>query len=279
MLRVVAALVLLAVVVSLLGLNWHLVATLVPESLSIDDDDERRTEQRLQALEWELSALQKRLRHSSRSVASPPPPQLKYQPPPPPPHAPARVPSNDPVAAARFSSTDAACNSRDSAGYGGGSLGWGMSFKVTTAQECCDACRAHAATCAGGNGSSSSEGAVYYRRRWEGTTTEERCPKTMSSNEEGTHRAQPCNVFVFCPTPPADGGLCWSNDVWNHSYGECWLKHQANPAKPWAGAYGAYPAGYRRKHKTTPPYVQWLSGSLVPKGTGAVPVDGPHWHW
>ena len=72
------------------------------------------------------------------------------------------------------------------------------------------------------------------------------------------------------------GGLCWSNDVWNHSFGECWLKNQRNPARPEAGAYGAYPAGYRKKHHTAPERVQWMSGSLATK---KLVVDGPKWHW
>ena len=207
-----------------------------------------------------------------------------------------------------------------------------MNFKVASAKECCEACKAHARTC----GSADSKGKVYYTRRWEGKTTEERCPATMSSNELGTHPAERCNVFVYCPTPIAEGGLCWSNDVWNHTYGEvsvheanarrptvrpcarlfpspspcfqstttpiassssseadrrrraltpmslarlrsqCWLKNQANPARPWAGAYGGYPAGYRKKHRTTPPLVQWMSGSLTDQ---PVRIDGPHWHW
>ena len=198
--------------------------------------------------------------------------------------------------------------------------------------KCCEACKAHARTC----GSADSKGKVYYTRMWEGKTTEERCPATMSSNELGTHPAERCNVFVYCPTPIAEGGLCWSNDVWNHTYGEvsvheanarrptvrpcarlfpspspcfqstttpiassssseadrrrraltpmslarlrsqCWLKNQANPARPWAGAYGGYPAGYRKKHRTTPPLVQWMSGSLTDQ---PVRIDGPHWHW
>ena len=91
-----------------------------------------------------------------------------------------------------------------------------------------------------------------------------------------THKAQPCNVFVFCPTPEAEGALCWSNDVWNHSYGECWLKNQRDPSRPWAGAYMGYPDGYRKKHKTTPELVQWMSGSLT---SATIKIDGPHWHW
>ena len=58
--------------------------------------------------------------------------------------------------------------------------------------------------------------------------------------------------------------------------GECWLKHQPDPSRPYAGAYNAYPAKYRQKHRTTPEYVQWMSGVLSAKPPV---VDGPHWHW
>ena len=98
----------------------------------------------------------------------------------------------------------------------------------------------------------------------------------LPTHQAGTRTAQPCNVYVFCPTRPSAGVLCCSNDVWNHSYGECWLKHQADPSRPEAGAYGAYPAGYRRKHRTAPEQVQWMSGSLSPT---PLTVDGPKWHW
>ena len=55
-----------------------------------------------------------------------------------------------------------------------------------------------------------------------------------------------------------------------------WLKNQPHPERPEAGAYGDYPDGYRKKHRTTPPLVQWMSGSLATK---ALVVDGPKWHW
>ncbi|KAL1526934.1 hypothetical protein AB1Y20_015625 [Prymnesium parvum] len=164
------------------------------------------------------------------------------------------------------------CHPTLHAGFQGGSLNWGMSFKTRTADECCAACKAHAAVCVAGGG-----GRVYLNRTtFEGKVVRERCAETQSSNEEGTAQAKPCNVFVFCPTPLSEGGLCWSNDVWNHSYGECWLKNQPRPERPVAGAYGDYPDGYRKKHRTAPKSVQWMSGSLHP---GPITVDGPHFHW
>ena len=54
-----------------------------------------------------------------------------------------------------------------------------MSFKVETAQECCDACRAHATKCV----DPAMAGQVYLRRRWGKQQIEERCAATMTSNE------------------------------------------------------------------------------------------------
>jgi hypothetical protein len=167
------------------------------------------------------------------------------------------------------------CHPMLHAGYAGGSLSWGMTFKVESAAECCEACRAHAKVCRNSNAS----GSVYYTRIFSGSSEDMRCAATMSSNEDGTHKALPCNVWVYCPTPVSEGGLCWSNDVWNHTTGECWLKNQPNPARPWAGAYGEYPEQYRRKHRSAPQEVQWMSGSLTAVPSDPIKVDGPHWHW
>jgi hypothetical protein len=101
---------------------------------------------------------------------------------------------------------DARCQPTLHAGFSGGALNWGMSFKVETAQECCDACRAnpnphnhphphpnpdltaqeccdacraHAAKCT----DPAMAGRVYATRRWEKQQIDERCPATMTSNE------------------------------------------------------------------------------------------------
>ena len=220
----------------------------------------------------ELRTLASDMRTLASEMRSPPPPPLVSPPPPltsppPPPPLASSPPPRDSYHA------DPSCHPTQHAGFNGGSLNWGMSFKVYTAQECCDACKAHARTCVPGSG-----GTVYFRRiTWEGKAVDERCAGSMNSNEHGSAKAQPCNIFTYCPTPLAAGGLCWSNDVWNHTYGECWLKHQPRPERPEAGAYGAYPDGYRRKHRTAPELVQWMSGSLAT--TPTITVDGPKWHW
>ena len=185
--------------------------------------------QRLSALEARMAALEATLRQhllpAATPVAASSPPSAA---PPPPSASPSFAPPPPPKSAAvDFGAANAFCNPTPHAGYGGGSLGWGMSFKVATAQECCDACKAHAQTCIGED----AKGKTYYQRSWQGSVTAEKCPATMSSNEDGTHKAAPCNIFTFCPTPPSEGGLCWSNDVWNvRAHG------RAREASPHGGA-------------------------------------------
>ena len=61
------------------------------------------------------------------------------------------------------SAADPSCNPTPHAGFSGGSLNWGMSFHVGTAQECCDACKAHARVC----GAPGAGGRVYLNRSWD----------------------------------------------------------------------------------------------------------------
>ena len=78
-----------------------------------------------------------------------------------------------------YEAADARCQPTLHAGFSGGALNWGPRFKVETAQECCDACRAHAAKCT----DPAMAGQVYMTRRWEQQQIDERCPATMTSNE------------------------------------------------------------------------------------------------
>ena len=99
------------------------------------------------------------------------------------------------------------------------------------------------------------------------------CDKCATHAQAHATKGRACNIWTFCGLP-----VCWGLDSgWNHTYGECWLKHQPRPERPEAGAYGAYPDGYRRKHRTAPELVQWMSGSLAT--TPTITVDGPKWHW
>ena len=159
------------------------------------------------------------------------------------------------------------CHATPHAGFGGHAFTWGMTFKVETAAECCAACRAHASTCG-----PDARGKTFMTRKFKGQATAEVCGAPINSDSAASR----CNTWVFCPTPESEGGLCWSNDIHNHTFGECWLKAQPDPSRPNAGAYQEYPAAYREKHHTAPERVQWMSGVLT---DAEVVVDGPHWHW
>jgi len=87
-----------------------------------------------------------------------------------------------------------------------------------------------------------------------------------------------CNSWTFCGYP-----VCWGLDTgWNHTFGECWLRHLNEPDKPTFGQRGAYAPEYREKMLHTrractsmdtpgglspgwacpPTHVPWTSGSL-----------------
>ena len=83
-----------------------------------------------------------------------------------------------------YEAADARCQPTLHAGFSGGALNWGPRFKVETAQECCDACRAHAAKCT----DPAMAGQVYMTRRWEQQQIDERCPATMTSNEVSEYK-------------------------------------------------------------------------------------------
>ena len=61
--------------------------------------------------------------------------------------------------------------------------------------------------------------------------------------------ARACNSWVFCPLPE-----CWSPDIWNHTFGECWLKTQddARTRRSTLGArtHRRFGASTRRRPRT-----------------------------
>eukprot|EP00965_Chrysotila_dentata_P207083 6183919-Pleurochrysis_carterae.AAC.2 len=66
-----------------------------------------------------------------------------------------------------------------------------------------------------------------------------------------------CNTWVFCGEP-----LCFAPDIWNHSFGECWLKGSPGSpvVQPLVNMRGEYTEKYRRRHPTAPKFVQWTAG-------------------
>lgn len=86
------------------------------------------------------------------------------------------------------------------------------------------------------------------------------CCNACLEHAQKNPNGKPCNSWVFCPLP-----ICWGLDTgWNHTFGECWLKFQADPAHPLFGQRGEYTPEYRQKHRrvrTGPPsHVPWTGG-------------------
>ena len=111
----------------------------------------------------------------------------------------------------RLEEVDESCHGEASLDLDGPAVTWGLDHKVSSAQECCDRCKAQA------------RGA---REKGEG--------------------ARACNSWVFCPLPE-----CWAPDIWNHTLGEYEHHEQAEyhpdqptgPAKREDQHRGAVPAG------------------------------------
>ena len=68
-----------------------------------------------------------------------------------------------------------------------------------------------------------------------------------------------CNSWVFCPEP-----VCFAPDAHKHTFGECWLKDQRDPAAPSVNMRGSYTDKYRARvgHHHAPPQVHWISGAI-----------------
>ena len=117
------------------------------------------------------------------------------------------------------------------------------------------------------------------------TTSAQECCDRCTAHSVKNHKNNPCNSWTFCNAP-----VCWGLDTgWNHTFGECWLRHMrpaedGTPAAPTFGQRGAYGAEYRQKMLRTrkacttdlpgglsegwscpPTHVPWTSGTLGAK--------------
>ena len=109
--------------------------------------------------------------------------------------------------------TQPVCGEEPHSDTGGAAVVFGINHRAASAQDCCDRCQAHAAR--------------------------------VNARAHGRGKRMPCNSWVFCPLP-----VCWGLDTgWNHTYGECWLKHQPDPKRPLYGQRGAYTPEFRRRHR------------------------------
>ena len=173
------------------------------------------------------------------------------------------------------------CHARDHYDLSGdAAFVWGMGFRVKDGAECCAACAAHRRLC----GRNRSRGSVFWK-------TSQGRSHTCSSG-----RRNVCNAWVFCAgdpsAPPEYANRCFSYDVHNHTRGECWLKHESNPASPVA-AGPTLPRAMREAPRKqwpwavseklwpwpVPEYLTWQSGVVAPSGATTWQAVGvPGWH-
>jgi hypothetical protein len=88
------------------------------------------------------------------------------------------------------------------------------------------------------------------------------CDRCAAHAKNPKNAKRPCNSWVFCPLP-----ICWGLDTgWNHTYGECWLKWQADTSHALYGQRGRYSAEYRARYRSirtgAPSHVPWTGGVL-----------------
>lgn len=120
------------------------------------------------------------------------------------------------------------CHPTPAAGFGGGAITWGMTFKTESALECCSACQAHQRICS----SPESLHTIFHTRRFRGDSVSARCAPVQGDPKE---RIRPCNIWLFCPEP-----RCWSRDRWNHTFGECCTALRLGSSEPPVGAGAAH---------------------------------------
>ena len=170
--------------------------------------------------------------------------------------------ASTPMPPAAAPGVDPTCHTADHRGYAGdGAAVWGMSFKLTSAAECCAACKVHAAVC----GEPQNEGKPWWPSR----------PDLLC------HKLRPkaphvCQIWTYCPEEQ-----CFAFDIHKHTRGECWLKYQdSDPTRPKDPHFGhtTYPEVMRSAPRKIwpwavseeiwpgpmPLYVPWVSGVLAP---------------
>ena len=158
--------------------------------------------------------------------------------------------------------TDRTCHAKPHAGYAGdGAVVWGLSFRLSSAAECCRACQTHARAC----GRPGSAAVSWWPDR----------PRLTCG------RAPACTMWSFCPGSSEVKNQCFAFDVHKHLRGECWLKQQrgeaTRPKDPFSN-HTFFPPAMRAAERSRWPFavpsriwpgpvperIPWTSGVLAP---------------
>lgn len=79
------------------------------------------------------------------------------------------------------------------------------------------------------------------------------CQACLNQARQAKPGAVKCNIWVYCPSESG----CYSPDIYEHNYGECWLKQAKTPRLNFKDRYSE---SYRRTHPEAPLVVPWISG-------------------
>ncbi|GAB2219075.1 hypothetical protein Droror1_Dr00006703 [Drosera rotundifolia] len=93
--------------------------------------------------------------------------------------------------------------------------------------------------------------------RWGLTHHKESAADCCQACFDQAKRAKPgekkCNIWVYCPSESG----CYSPDIYEHKFQECWLKYAETPRLNFKNKYSD---SYRNSHPTAPLIVPWVSG-------------------
>uniref|UniRef100_A0A7N0V5Z4 Uncharacterized protein n=1 Tax=Kalanchoe fedtschenkoi TaxID=63787 RepID=A0A7N0V5Z4_KALFE len=82
------------------------------------------------------------------------------------------------------------------------------------------------------------------------------CEACLDQAKNAKPDAMRCNIWVYCPSETG----CYSPDIYEHKYQECWLKFAETPRVSFKGQYSE---SYREAHPTAPLIVPWVSGVIA----------------
>ncbi|KAL9673297.1 hypothetical protein QQ045_029553 [Rhodiola kirilowii] len=82
------------------------------------------------------------------------------------------------------------------------------------------------------------------------------CQACLDQAKNAKPDAMKCNIWVYCPSETG----CFSPDIYEHKYQECWLKFAETPKVTFKDQYSE---SYRASHPTAPLMVPWVSGVIA----------------
>lgn len=87
------------------------------------------------------------------------------------------------------------------------------------------------------------------------STAADCCQACIDQAKDASAGQAKCNIWVYCPSEFG----CYSPDIYQHGYQECWLKQAKQPRLNFKDKYSET---YRDSHPKAPVAVPWISGII-----------------